>query len=95
MAEDVASRRLRIHGRVQGVWFRGWMVDNAQRLGIAGWVRNRRDGSVEAVVRGPLTQVDELLRRCHIGPPAAEVHTVEVMEEAGLVEAGFRQLPSA
>jgi acylphosphatase len=67
----------RITGRVQGVWFRAWTMDNAGELGLSGWVRNRRDGSVEALFAGEAKDVDEMLRRCHDGPPQAQVDAVE------------------
>jgi len=61
------------HGRVQGVWFRGFTCRNAQELGVTGWVRNRLDGTVEAQMVGEGRQINELLRRCRKGPPAAKV----------------------
>ena len=73
-----ATRRLRIYGRVQGVWYRGWAVEEAKRLGLDGWVRNRFDGSVEALVQGPEARIEELVARCRQGPPAARVERVEV-----------------
>jgi acylphosphatase len=89
------TRRVVVRGRVQGVGFRWWMVEEAQALGLDGWVRNRRDGTVEAVLRGPADAVAEMLRRCEIGPPAARVRAVEAAEEPGPVAPGFRQLPTA
>jgi acylphosphatase len=86
--------RLRIAGRVQGVWYRGWTIDQARELGLDGWVRNRRDGSVEAVVSGPAEQVDDLIARCRMGPPAALVERVEVTPESEEVAPGFRQKPT-
>ena len=79
--------RLRIHGCVQGVWYRGWTVEQARDFGLVGWVRNRRDGSVEAVVCGPIHAVDDMILACRDGPPAARVDTVEV-EEVAPAEAG-------
>ncbi len=67
----------RITGRVQGVWFRAWTVENAQGLGLSGWVRNRRDGGVEALFAGEAEAVDEMLLLCHDGPPHAKVDAVE------------------
>lgn len=64
---------VRIRGRVQGVWFRGWAAQEAQRLGLSGWARNRRDGSVEAIFSGDVVDVDELCRLCHEGPRLAAV----------------------
>jgi acylphosphatase len=89
--------RVAVRGRVQGVWFRGWTVSNASGLGLDGWVRNRSDGSVEAVFAGPAEAVEAMIARCHAGPPAARVDTVECEETdpGPLVGSGFRQLPTA
>jgi len=72
----------RIHGRVQGVFYRAWTEKTARSLGLAGWVRNRRDGTVEALFRGPREAVEEMLKRAYDGPPAARVARIEVREEA-------------
>ena len=72
MAERIAVRA-RIEGRVQGVWYRGWIVDQATARDLAGWVRNRRDGTVEALFAGPEATVRDMLALCHKGPPAARV----------------------
>jgi acylphosphatase len=71
MAEK--TLRVVIEGRVQGVWFRGWTVEHAHRLGIRGWVRNRRDGQVEALFSGSAEAVDEMISACRGGPPLADV----------------------
>lgn len=76
-------RRLVITGRVQGVWFRGSMAQEAQRLGVTGWVRNRADGSVEAMVAGTAEQVAALLNWARRGPPNAAVEHVAVELGAG------------
>ena len=91
-AEIVA--RLRIHGRVQGVWFRGWAAENARALGLRGWVRNRRDGSVEVVLAGPGPAVEAMVALCHDGPPAARVDHVEREPIAEAVADGFDQKPT-
>jgi acylphosphatase len=65
--------RVVIEGRVQGVWFRGWTAEEARRLNIRGWVRNRRDGTVEAVFAGACADVDEMAAACRQGPPMARV----------------------
>ena len=69
--------RLRIRGRVQGVWYRGWMLDEARNRGLAGWVRNRRDGSVEALIVGTDPALREMIAICRSGPPAARVEDIE------------------
>ncbi len=76
-AEPMSAKRLRITGRVQGVGFRDWMVRRAAALGVAGWVRNAADGSVEALVAGEAAAVEELLRACRRGPRLAEVVSIE------------------
>lgn len=68
--------RVIIEGRVQGVWFRGWTIQEANFLGLSGWVRNRRDGSVEAVFAGEAEDVDAMVKLCFQGPPAARVEHV-------------------
>ena len=80
-------KRLVISGRVQGVGFRVWMVEKAQALGLSGWVRNRIDGSVEALVAGDIAAVEELLRLCRRGPRMAEVdqHRGRAGRSAGTV----------
>jgi acylphosphatase len=77
------TRRLLIRGRVQGVWFRESMRLEAERLGITGWVRNRLDGSVEAVVQGTHDAVEAMTRWAQRGPDAAHVDGVEVSEASG------------
>lgn len=83
-----------IEGRVQGVWFRGWMIQEATKRGLAGWVRNRRDGSVEALLAGPGTALDEMIDAYWRGPPAARVTAVRLGPAEDPGEAGFRHLPS-
>ena len=74
--------RLIIEGRVQGVWFRDSTRRKARELGVYGWVKNRRDGSVEVLVEGPEMNVKELIAWCNHGPPHARVSRVnEVYEE--------------
>jgi acylphosphatase len=73
------AKRLVISGRVQGVGFRYWLVEQAEALGVAGWVRNRPDGSVEALIAGDIDAVEELARLCRRGPRLASV--VSIMEE--------------
>jgi acylphosphatase len=81
MGPELVRRRVVVHGRVQGVFFRGATVERARALGLSGWVRNRRDGCVEAVFEGSPEAVAEAVRFCHGGPPAAQVARVEAFDE--------------
>jgi acylphosphatase len=97
MAADADGRRtvqVRIMGRVQGVGFRDWTERAARGLGLAGWVRNRRDGSVEAVFSGATDTVAQMLARCRQGPPASKVQVVEVAEAEALPPDGFDVRPT-
>ncbi len=87
--------RARIHGRVQGVWYRGWTVDRARALGLNGWVRNRADGTVEAVFAGPAAAVERMLDICREGPPAAVVRDVAVEPAEDPGAAPFEQRATA
>jgi acylphosphatase len=86
--------RIRIEGRVQGVAFRDWMDREARALNLTGWVRNRRDGSVEAVVSGDAALVEDMLQRCRQGPPAARVSNVAVLAEEDATYADFEIRPT-
>jgi acylphosphatase len=79
---DKIRVRLIIEGRVQGVWFRESTRREAERLGVHGWVRNRRDGSVEVVAEGPEENVRNLITWCHHGPPSARVTRVRETPES-------------
>ncbi|MEM2334509.1 MAG: acylphosphatase [Candidatus Caldarchaeum sp.] len=83
--------RVRVYGRVQGVFFRSSMKEVADELGVDGWVRNVEDGSVEALVVGEEEKVKKLVEWCHRGPPLAKVQrvTVEKTQEPGPLR-GFR-----
>lgn len=87
------SVRVRIEGRVQGVWYRGWTTDQATSLGLSGWVRNRRDGSVEAVFSGDAPAVDLMLKYCWNGPEMAHV-TAVIETPCEAPEPGFRAVPT-
>ncbi len=96
MDTTTITQTLRIRGLVQGVGFRWSLCGEARALGLAGWVRNRRDGSVEALVRGPREAVAALVDWAHRGPPAARVRTVETTPgDATVPLDGFVQLSSA
>lgn len=88
------GRRLRIHGRVQGVFYRGWAVEAARDLGLSGWVRNRDDGTVEMVISGDEDEVRTMIERARRGPPAARVERVDVEELVEEVPPGFTQRPT-
>ena len=88
------AKRLRIAGFVQGVGYRAWMTRQARQLGVAGWVRNRGDGTVEALVHGDPAAVEELLRACRRGPAGAEVTLIHEDLDEPEPDPGFRTLPT-
>jgi len=88
------ARRLLIRGRVQGVGYRYSMVEAARELGIAGWVRNRADGRVEALVQGAPQQIDAIVAWARKGPRGARVDEIEIEPAEGEFD-GFEQRPSA
>jgi acylphosphatase len=75
-----AHRHVVIHGRVQGVGYRAWTEVTALERGLEGWVRNRRDGAVEAVFNGPDEEVAAMIAECRRGPPGARVDAVDQRE---------------
>lgn len=77
------TRHLAITGLVQGVWYRESMREAAESLGVTGWVRNRPEGSVEAMIQGEERQVELLIEWCRQGPPLARVQSVDVHEGEG------------
>jgi acylphosphatase len=91
LPEGWKTARLIISGRVQGVSYRWWTVGEATRRGLNGWVRNRRDGSVEVLVSGPIAEVDDLIEACRQGPSAARVTDIAIQAEDGAVTGGFEQ----
>lgn len=80
-ASETICRRVRIYGRVQGVFFRDSLRRLARSLGVGGWVRNRPDGSVEAMLEGRPDRVERAIEFCRVGPPAARVDRV-IVEDA-------------
>jgi len=97
---STVTRHLSIRGLVQGVGYRWSMVQAAKRIGLRGWVRNRRDGSVEALAAGEASAVEELIRWAHQGPEGARVDAVDVGEPTGAIAAqvvpdGFEQRETA
>lgn len=88
------ARHLMITGRVQGVWYRAWTTQTAEKLGVSGWVRNRSDGSVEAVITGQPQAVETMIERCRAGPPNAAVDNVTVQPAVAPETSGFEQRPT-
>ncbi|HYF06614.1 MAG TPA: acylphosphatase [Acetobacteraceae bacterium] len=87
------ARRVVISGRVQGIGYRDWMVREARRLGVIGWVRNRRDGTVEALVAGEIAAVQALLSACRRGPLLARVDAIAEEFAEPPDQPVFRRLP--
>jgi acylphosphatase len=87
--------RLTITGRVQGVGYRDWAMTTGRRLGLSGWVRNCRDGSVEVLIVGEDSAVGEMIEACRRGPSLARVESVDVEPlDLDVLPDGFRQLPT-
>ncbi len=82
-------RRVIVHGRVQGVFFRDSLRRLAEREGVAGWARNRPDGTVEVVAQGPPAAVERVVDYCRLGPPHASVARVDVADEEPEGLSGF------
>jgi acylphosphatase len=89
MIDRTIRARAIVRGRVQGVWFRQSTADEARALGVAGWVCNRPDGSVEAVFEGSPAAVERALDYVRTGPPRAEVTSVDVTREEPVGESDF------
>ena len=87
--------QVRISGVVQGVGYRAWTEQAARQRGLSGWVRNRRDGSVEALISGPDDKVAEMLGYFWQGPTASRVDRVEAQAVDEPMQLGFRTLPTA
>jgi len=85
----VKRAHVRVHGAVQGVFFRVETRDRARSLGISGWVRNLRDGAVEAVFEGPEERVESMVEWCRRGPAGARVQSVDVDWEDPVREEGL------
>ena len=87
----MSSKRLIISGRVHGVGYRAWMVAQASAMGVDGWVRNRADGTVEALMSGEADAVEELARACRRGPRFAQVDSIVEEKADPPGEPGFAQ----
>jgi acylphosphatase len=92
MSGRMRSARLRVSGRVQGVGYRAWTIETAARLGLRGWVRNRSDGTVEALVIGADDAVAAMVEASREGPFAAHVRDVAVVDAKDDGSEGFRPL---
>ena len=90
----IVVKLLRIHGRVQGIGYRYAMLVEATRIGLTGWVRNRMDGTVEAMVAGTKEEVERLIEWAKQGPRGAKVTRVDVEDAEGNFDS-FEQIPSA
>ncbi len=91
---DFKAVRARIHGKVQRVWYRGWVQTKAQRLGLHGWVRNREDGTVEALLCGRPHVVDRMLALCMRGPEQAKVERIETEPATSIAAGRFEVKPT-
>jgi acylphosphatase len=83
-------RHVNIRGRVQGIGYRAWTEYTALERGVGGWVRNRRDGSVEALFAGPAEAVAAMIEQCRLGPPGARIDAID-QREAGSEELALRR----
>jgi acylphosphatase len=90
----MAAKRLIIAGQVHGVGYRDWLIARAEAAGLSGWVRNRRDGSVEALIAGETAAVEELVRMCRRGPRMAVVSSIDEEFAEAPDEPGFHRLPT-
>lgn len=91
---DVTSLRVQVHGRVQGVGFRDYLSVAAQDNRLDGWVRNRADGTVEALVSGPTKAVEAFVASATRGPQGAKVSAVDLHDSRPPAERGFRRRPT-
>jgi acylphosphatase len=83
------TKLVRVYGHVQGVWFRDWTIREARALGIDGWVRNRRDGTVEALIAGGADALDAMIEKLRVGSPDARVDRLEIEASDENVAPGF------
>lgn len=88
---DMVTKRIVIEGRVQGVGFRWWIAQWANTKGLDGWVRNRREGTVEALFHGPADFVEHMIETCRTGPEAARIRNIREYDDDPPDEPGFEQ----
>lgn len=91
---EITTFRLRIKGQVQNVGFRDWALNEALNRKLNGWVRNRRDGTVELMISGPDAMIQQMLGACTQGPEPATVTNIEIFNETELPEPGFVRKPT-
>ena len=94
MSDDITSLRVQVHGIVQGVGFRDFLLASAQHNKLDGWVRNRADGSLEALVSGPTKKVELFVSHATQGPQGAKVTAVDLHNVEAPKEKGFIKRPS-
>jgi len=94
MSDDITTMRVVIGGQVQGVGFRDFVCREASGLGLNGWVRNRRDGTVEAVISGDDRKVKDLIQKCTRGPASARVTHIDLEKTNPPAEQGFSPRPT-
>jgi acylphosphatase len=94
MSEDITSLKVHVHGFVQGVGFRDFLTMSAQAQKLDGWVRNRADGSVEALVSGPTKAVEIFVGHATKGPPGAKITAVDLHNSEPPKEPGFNRRPN-
>lgn len=92
--EDLISLRIVVEGFVQAVGYRHFLIEEARKLGLSGWIRNRSNGTVEALASGPTKDVEAFVGACMRGPPGSRVKNVELHKAEAPEECGFRRRPS-
>lgn len=92
--DDTTSLRLRIEGFVQAVGYRNYAIEQAKKLGLDGWIRNRSDGTVEVLISGETKKVELFAQACMRGPSGAKVKSVEMHKAEPPGESGFHRRPS-
>ena len=94
MSDDITSLKVQVHGFVQGVGFRDFLAMSAEAQKLDGWVRNRADGTVEALVSGPTKAVEMFVSHATKGPPGAKITAVDLHNSEPPKEKGFNRRPS-
>jgi acylphosphatase len=94
MSDDLTSLRLRVEGFVQAVGYRNFIIEEANRLGLDGWVRNRADGTVEILASGETKSIEALVAASMRGPAGSKIKNVELHNAEPPAEKGFHRRPS-